>query len=391
MNDHHQLRILVLTSTTGGGHDARASAFEAWCQKLYGDGVDLRIIRPLENASRITHFGVGLYNFIQKWAPSLHHPYWWIVEAFGYLQRKRVKFGKHYYENLLREFRPHLIFSVHDFLNRGYFQTARDVLGNRVRCSTYCGEFSGGFGYSKNWVEPTADLYFSRTSTAQDYAIQIGISPKKCRVRGNLMHPAVYDEVMDDRDRRDFLVNDLGLSPNKFTIFLAAGGMGANNHLRILRILKRYAGRVQAILVCGRNPNIAKKIQEWNNRRPELQTFVEGYSLRVHHLIQVSDAVVSRGATTCAEALFFGIPIIFNGLGGIMPQELLTYKYFYRAGAAVKMSNVEDLNYQLGLWLTHKREYALMQERCREIGVVEDPTLLIKELYGLAKEAWQEE
>ena len=109
--------------------------------------------------------------------------------------------------------------------------------------------------------------------------------------------------------------------------------------------------------------------------------------MRMHHLIQVSDAIVSRGATTCAEALFFGVPIIFNTIGGIMPQERLTFKYFYRAGAAVLIANLDDLNYQLGLWLTHRREYALMQERCSQIGVVEDPTKLINELIALAEAA----
>lgn len=385
------LKILVLTSRTGGGHDARANAFEAWCHQLYDGNVEVRIERPLEKASAITHFGVGLYNFIQKYAPLLHNPYWWIVELFGYMQRNRIKFGKLFFENLLRDFQPHLVFSVHDFLNRGYFQTAKRVLGPKVRCATYCGEFSGGFGYSKNWVEPTADLYYSRTSTAQDYAIQLGMAPEKCYVSGNLMHPAVYDGIMNNKERRDFLLNDLSLSPAKLTIFLAAGGLGSNNHLEMLRVLKRYSSRVQAILVCGRNQQLVSRIQEWAIGNPDFQIYLEGYSNRMHQLIQVSDAIVSRGATTCAEALFFGVPIIFNAIGGVMPQERLTFKYFYREGAAVKLSNINDFNYQLGLWLSHKREYLLMQERCKQIGIIEDPSKLINELVGLAKEAADED
>lgn len=384
------LRILVLTSRTGGGHDARADAFEAWCHKLYDGEVEIRIERPLEEASAVTHFGVGFYNFIQRYAPILHNPYWLIVEFFGYWQRNKIKFGKSFFEKLLKDFQPHLVFSVHDFLNRGYFQTARRVLGKRVRCATYCGEFSGGFGYSKNWIEPTADLYYSRTGTAQDYAIGLGMAPERCLVRGHLMHPSVYDGIMSEKERRNFLVNELGLSPTKLTIFLTSGGMGSNNHLDMLRVLKRYSSRVQAILVCGRNQGLASRIQEWNRRYPEFQLYVEGYSLRMSSLIQVSHAIVSRGATTCAEALFFGVPIIFNTIGGIMPQERLTFKYFYRAGAAVRIANLDDLNYQLGLWLSHKREYALMQERCREIGVVEDPKKVIEELIDLAREAANE-
>tara|TARA_Y100000588_G_scaffold387577_1_gene485647 strand:- start:484 stop:1665 length:1182 start_codon:yes stop_codon:yes gene_type:complete len=381
------LKILVLTSRTGGGHDARADAFKAWCHKLYDGNIEVRIERPLEKASAVTRFGVELYNFIQKYAPLLHNPYWWIVEMFGYLQRNKIKLGKAFFEHLLKEFQPHLVFSVHDFLNRGYFQTARRVLGKNVRCATYCGEFSGGFGYSKNWVEPTADLYYSRTSTAQDYAIQIGMVPEKCHVRGNLMHPIVYDGIMNNKEKRDFLVNDLGLSLTKLTIFLTASGVGSNNHLEMLRVLKRYSSRVQVILVCGGNQHLVIKVQEWAMHYPDLQIYIEDYSMRMHQLIQVSDAIISRGATTCAEALFFGVPIIFNAMGGIMPQERLTFKYFYRAGAAVKLSNLDDLNYQLGLWLSHKKEYVLMQERCRQIGIIEDPSKLINELVGLAEEA----
>ena len=43
------LRILVLTSRTGGGHDARADAFEAWCGQLYDGDVEVRIERRAES------------------------------------------------------------------------------------------------------------------------------------------------------------------------------------------------------------------------------------------------------------------------------------------------------------------------------------------------------
>ena len=44
-----------------------------------------------------------------------------------------MTFGRAYYLQVLREYRPHLIFSVHDCLNRGYFQLARETLGERQR------------------------------------------------------------------------------------------------------------------------------------------------------------------------------------------------------------------------------------------------------------------
>ena len=46
-----KVRILVLTSSTGGGHDARAEAFAEWCFRLYRHDVDVRIEQMLEKSS----------------------------------------------------------------------------------------------------------------------------------------------------------------------------------------------------------------------------------------------------------------------------------------------------------------------------------------------------
>src|ERR1044071_5126503 len=192
-----KLRILVLTSSTGGGHDARAEAFAEWCFQLYRHDVDVRIEQMLEKSSVINRTGVNLYNRIQRGAPWLHKIFYALVELLSYINRRNVHIGSGYYLEVLREDKPHLVFSVHDCLNRGYFQLARKTLTEaKVRCATYCGEFSGGWGYSRNWIEPSVDLYFSRTQTANDYAIKKGIPPDKARVRGYLMLPRAYIEVL---------------------------------------------------------------------------------------------------------------------------------------------------------------------------------------------------
>ena len=60
-----RLRILVLTSSTGGGHDARAEAFAEWCFQLYRHEVDVRIEHMLERSSVVHRSGVWFYNTIQ--------------------------------------------------------------------------------------------------------------------------------------------------------------------------------------------------------------------------------------------------------------------------------------------------------------------------------------
>lgn len=382
-----KLRILVLTSSTGGGHDARAQAFAEWCFQLYRHEVDVRIEQMLEKSSVINRSGVNLYNRIQKAAPWMHKGFYAFVELLSYINRSSVQFGRKYYLDVIREYRPHLVFSVHDCLNRGYFQLARGVLGaDKVRCATYCGEFSGGWGYSRNWIETSVDLYLSRTPTARDYAEKCGIPHDRSRVRGSLMRPRSHLEVFDVEGRREFRAKRLGLDPDRFTVFLATGGNGANNHAALLAELLRHADRCQAIVICGRNKDSYNELIHWRTLHPEFPCYIEGYSETVHLLMQASDAIVTRGGTTtCAKALHFRCPIIFNAFGGIMPQEELTWKFFRNAGSE-KIENAEGFAKIIDRWMTKPNAYTEERDRFLTLRYEEDPTVVIDELVALGCE-----
>lgn len=383
-----KLRILVLTSSTGGGHDARAAAFAEWCFQLYRHEVDVRIEQMLEKSSLVNRLGVNFYNRIQRAAPWVHKLFYALVELLSWLNRSRVTFGAGYYAAVLRSYRPHLVFSVHDCLNRGYFQLARRILGaDRVRCATYCGEFSGGWGYSRNWIEPTVDRYFARTPTARDYAVKCGLAPAKTRVRGYLMPPRSYLEVLGVGERREFRARRLGLDPDRFTVFLATGGNGANNHLELLPVLLPHAPRVQAIVICGKNQETFNELVHWRAIHPEFTCYLEGYSDIVHLLVQCSDVIVTRGGTTtCAKALHFRCPIIFNAFGGIMPQEELTWKFFRNGAHSQKVESAADFARIIDAWLRDPAAYARARAEFLQLRYEEDPTLLIDELVGLANE-----
>ncbi len=383
-----RIRILVLTSSTGAGHDARAQAFAEWCFELYRHEVDVRIEQMLEKSSGFFSAGVNFYNWIQKKSPWIHKAFYLFVELLSLLNRRSVTFGRAYYEAVLREYRPHLVFSVHDCLNRGYFQMARKILGaDQVRCATYCGEFSGGFGYSINWVERTADLYFSRTATARDYAVKIGMPRERTRVRGHLMQPRAHLEVFDAAARTAYLDETLELRPDLFTVFLATGGNGANNHLELLPKLLPYADQLQAVVICGRNREVYNQLVHWRSEHPEFNCFVDGFSDQVHLLMQVSDAVVTRGGTTtCAKALHFRCPIIFNAIGGIMPQEELTVKFFRNGGGAELITNAGNFGGLIAVWMNDRRKYERLRDNFLKLRYEEDPTEIIRELVDLAQE-----
>jgi processive 1,2-diacylglycerol beta-glucosyltransferase len=104
--------------------------------------------------------------------------------------------------------------------------------------------------------------------------------------------------------------------------------------------------------------------------------------------MQASDAVVTRGGTTtCAKALHYRCPIIFNAFGGIMPQESLTWKFFRNGSASEKIENADDFSLLIDRWMADPASYARSRENFLRLRYQEDPTILIDELVQLAEQA----
>ena len=194
-------------------------------------------------------------------------------------------------------------------------------------------------------------------------------------------------EVLSPAERREHRRKQLGLDPDRFTVFLATGGNGANNHAALLPALLRHADRLQAILICGRNVDSYHELLHWRAEHPEFTCYIEGFSETVHLLMQCSDVIVTRGGTTtCAKALHFRCPIIFNAFGGIMPQEALTWKFFRNGAASEKIEDAADFARLIDRWMADPAAYARVRTNFLQLRYEEDPTVVIDELVSLANE-----
>ncbi|MCC5834119.1 MAG: glycosyltransferase [Opitutales bacterium] len=376
-------RILVLSSSTGSGHDMRARAFASWVRRMGRKDIDIRIEQVIENGSHIGAFGVWLYNTIQRYYPRVHNLYWFIVEALISSHGGGVSFGGRYYRKLLEKFRPDMVLSMHDSTNRGYFEDAKKVLGDSVVTVTYCGEWSGGYGYSKNWVSAAVDHFYARTEESLDYAVQLGLPADKGKVFHKLLPPSVFQLGMKADEALAYRESELGLDRDRFTVFLATGAFGANHHLPFLRALLRLRRSIQIIVVCGRNQRVHQQLVSWQRRHPDVRLFLEGYSDRMTGLMQVSDAVVTRGgANTTMEALHIGCPIIYNGMGGLMPQETCTVRYFQKHGAAVFIRTPDQLARAVEHWMGKGAAWKRAKEALEALHWDENPEDFIEDVLG---------
>lgn len=327
---------MILTSSTGGGHDARADALAAWARDLYGEKIDIRILRPLESKeSTWGRFGVWLYNTIQRRIPILHMIYFYIVELIGDAQGNKF-IGREVYQAALEEFKPQLVVSLHDFLGQKYFQLAQQMLGEGVRCATYCGEFSDGDGFSKHWVAGAADRWIGRTESSLREAFKRGVSPDKLDRFTFFLPPEDLEPI------RTPSKESLGLQEEKLTIFFASGVNGGVQHLRFLKTLLPYKDRVQAIVVCGLNERLRRRIEAWR-QQTGFTMVLEGYSSRIREYMQLADVMLFKGgANTATRAFYEACPMWFDIVNGVMPQEGLTMNFFLEHGCGNRIFSMRD-------------------------------------------------
>ena len=378
------LRVLILTSSTGGGHDMRAHALEAWAG-LQTDW-QVSINQALESTHKLYAFGVGLYNGIQRTLPVAHHVYFQFLERANLHRNADRIMGRRGFQERVEDFGPDLVVSTHDQLNHGFFDLVREQLGSsRVGCVTYCGELWGGYGFSRHWVNPEADGFIAAVEPCRDAAIQLGMPPARSQVGGFLLRPEFYQQPDAEEARQQFLGEELGLDPAAFTILLATGAVGANNHLALLRAMESRGRSIQVVVLCGKRESKLREVTSWGAKAKHVRLKALPRRDDMPRIIRSVDLLVARpGTGTTSEAMLCGTPLIFNCIGGVMPQEYITVKFARHHGFASVMYWPRQLARVLDELERSPDSLGLVRDNVREACPTQHPDDILRMLTEIA-------
>jgi len=364
------MRVLIYTSSGGTAHDSAAEAIQQWLAQLVPE-VEVRVDQVLEHSSGAYRGGVELYNWIQRRCPWLHQLYWRAMELEDLIKPGTVLFGRRYLIRQLRAFRPDVLISTHPHTNRGHFDLAKRVLGPQLRCITCCTELEGGFGFSRNWLSRSADLFWALTQeVVQEVRRRRPGLPVECL--GPLLN-LEYHEAGPAAPALEGLP----------LLVLGTGSNGANNHVALLEQLLPFAGQLAVVALCGRRPLVQQQVQAWAARHGALAVETLGYQgpAAMADLYRRAWALVSRpGARTATEALFMACPLVFNHYGTTMPQELLAPRYFRARGLEASILRPEELATMVGCWLADASSYGALRQRYQQQRLMADPRQIVARL-----------
>src|SRR5215207_8641109 len=326
-------KILIISSDTGGGHRSAAAAIVAGVQKFVkSDSCAVRVVRAVEESHHLSEKLVRLYNWVlrnrQHWMKYL---YWFVnrvrPETREFFHRRCIGFCRELFEKWC----PHVVVSVHP-LTQHIFGRVLKELGLSERIPLVSVVTDPCYGFWKGWACDDVTLYLVASEEARQQLIDYGVRPERIKVSGMPVHPKF--ELPDERSAQAAR-RELGLDPQKFTVFVNAGWVGGGNIPQIFRELVRGELDVQAIFLAGKNEELRVAAESIALDAP-FPIKVIGYSDEIEKLMQAANVMVSKlGGLTTFEALACRVPIIADATTPPMPQEAGTVSLIAKRGAGI--------------------------------------------------------
>ena len=374
-------KILIISSDTGGGHKSAAAAIVAGVQKFWGgDSYAVRVVKAVEESHHLSAKLVAFYNWVlrhrQHWMKYLY----WFVNRFRpetreFFHRRSIGFVRDIFERWC----PHIVVSVHPLTQHIFARVLKELgLAGKIPLVTVVTDPC--YGFWKGWACDDVTLYLVASEEAKQQLVDYGVQPERIKVSGMPVHPKfeLPDERVAQAARRE-----LGLDPNKFTVFVNAGWVGGGNIPQIFRELVRGELDVQAIFLAGRNEEL-KSEAESIAASAKFPVKVIGYSEEVERLMQAANVMVSKlGGLTTFEALACRVPIIADTTTPPMPQESGAANMLDRRGAGVLLKRAGDIVPVVRRMVEDSRYYSGLRAATASVALHGSTQRIVEEIAAL--------
>ncbi len=374
-------KILIVSSDTGGGHRSAAAAIVAGVQQfIQSDRYAVRVVRACEEACGFTSRGVRLYNWLlrnkQHWMKYLY----WAINRFRPETREFIhKRSVGYVTSLFERWCPHVVVSVHPMTQHILGRVLKELkLADKIPLVTVVTDPC--YGFWKGWACDDVRLYLVASDEAKRQLIDYGIAPERIKVSGMPVHPKfVYEGAQAVEAAR----RELGLEPDKFTVFVNAGYMGGGNIPTIFREMAKGELNMQAIFLAGKNQEL-KLEAEQIALTAKFPVKVIGYSDSVEKLMRAADVMVSKlGGLTTFEALASRVPIIADVTTTPMPQETGAGAMIDKRGAGVLLKQVTDIVPVVRRMIEDGKHLASLRAATQKIALPDSTRHIVEEITNL--------
>jgi UDP-N-acetylglucosamine:LPS N-acetylglucosamine transferase len=380
MPDNQPKRFLIITSDTGGGHSSAAAAIADGLHRTLNQGCLVKIVRAIEDSHFFARKLADLYNYLLRNHQHLVKYYYRAVEHLRPNESSLFyRLTARYVNQLFEKYCPQLLVSVHPMTQHFFARSLRELgLIDRIPLVTVVTDPCYGFWHG--WACEDVSLYLVATDEARQQLIDYGVPAEKIRICGIPIHSRF--QAHDEQTRSNFR-EELGLDPERFTLFINAGWIGGGNIPQIYEELVREGSdlsQTQAIFLAGKNEKLQAQAEQLAARAP-FPVRVVGYTNAMEKLMNAADIMISKlGGLTTFEALASRLPIIADTIKSPMPQESRTAQLISRYQAGLMLKNVREIVPMVRRLANDRAELDTMRRAAGRLAIPDATQKIVNEL-----------
>ncbi len=387
MSTETSRNFLIVTSDTGGGHGSAAAAIAEGLKRFQRYECLVNIARAIEESSFLAQKLTDFYNHLLRYHQPLMKYYYWAIDRFRPNESNLLyRMTSRYARQLFERYCPQLVVSVHPMTQHFLGRVLRDLgLLDRIPLVTVVTDPC--YGFWRGWACDDVSLYLVATEDAKRQLIDYGVDEEKIRICGIPIHPKFQGA---NEEERATARHELGLDPDRFTVFVNAGWIGGGNIPRIFSEMVRGGEELkdaQAIFVAGRNEALRVEATEMASKA-RFPTRVFGYTEAMDRVMRAADVMVSKlGGLTTFEALASRLPIIADVTTPPMPQESNTGGLIARHQAGVLLERAGEVVPVIRRLIRDPAEHAAMRRAAARLSVPDATRRVVDELIRKLDEA----
>ncbi len=374
--------VLILSASAGAGHVRAAQALERAFADL-GAASDVRQVDTLEYTNKLFRnlYSKAYIDMVNR-APDLLG---WLYDQWDrpwQNERQRLAFDKLNTGpliKLLKQTQAELVVCTH-FLPAELISWLKAKKRIAYRQAIVVTDFD----VHAMWLARHHEHYFVALEETGEHLARLGIPRANLTISGIPIDP-VFAEPKGKAEMRA----RYGLSVDRPTILVSAGGFGVGPIDHIMSALAEMRHPVQVLVMCGRNEELQRRIETVARRHAgtsNVAFHAIGYTTAMDEYMSAADIVLGKpGGLTTSEALAKGLAFVI--VSPIPGQEERNADHLLELGAAIRCNNLPVLAYKIDRLLDEPERLARMQAGARSIGRPEAAHTIVRRLLEL-KQGW---
>jgi processive 1,2-diacylglycerol beta-glucosyltransferase len=211
------------------------------------------------------------------------------------------------------------------------------------------------------WLCRHYEHYFVALEETRAYLASLGVASDRISVTGIPIDP-VFGKHKDKYEMR----RKHGLTPDRLTILVSAGGFGVGPIKTLIASLRQLRHPAQILAICGRNDALRQELERMAASNGGLTVKVIGFTTEIDELMAASELVVGKpGGLTSSEALARGL--VFVVVNPIPGQEERNADHLLEEGAALRCNNLPVLAYKIDKLLDDPGRLSAMQAAAKRM------------------------